>query len=384
MAASHPPDAGSTRPGLMMLASAAMALLLANSPLAGVYSQLVGWPTTVGIDPLSLQKPLVLWVNEALMAMFFLLIGIEIKRDIVYGSLRSWRQASLPVFAALGGVVVPALIFLSLVGSAESARAGWAIPCATDIAFSLVVLRLVAPHLPPALPLFLTAVAVIDDLAAILIIAFFYAGNLSPSMMLAALVPLLVLLVLNRRGVQQPWPYLLAGAVLWLCVLKSGVHATMAGVITAMAMPTAATGGTAQRVEHSVKPWVDYLVLPLFAFFNAGVALRAATIAGEGFEVAFAVSVALLVGKTIGVLSGVALGRWLLGSSLPSGAGWREMAGIAALAGIGFTMSLFVASLAYETASPVLFDAAKLGTIIGSALAALLGAVLLRRRAATA
>jgi NhaA family Na+:H+ antiporter len=368
------------RAGLVMLAATALALVLANSPAGGWYRALIDWPLQLWFGDFSLRKPLLLWVNEALMAAFFLLVGIEIKREFSSGLLQSAQQAVMPLVAAVGGVLVPAGIFIALIGTDTAAADGWAIPCATDIAFSLVMLRLVAPQAPPALALVLTAVAVIDDLAAILIIALFFAAELSTLSLVAACGPLLALVILNRRAVQSPAPYLIAGALLWLCVLKSGVHATMAGVITALAMPAASNRNAPVRIEHALKPWVDYGVLPLFAFFNAGVALGAVAPDGEGPAVIMAIACALLIGKSVGVVLGMALGTRVFGGVLPQGLLWRDLWGMSALAGIGFTMSLFIASLAYETADPALFDAAKIGVLAGSALSVLLGAMLLAHR----
>jgi NhaA family Na+:H+ antiporter len=367
------------KPGLIMIGAAFLALILANSPLADGYQWLVQLPIAVSAGGWSLGKPLVLWVNEALMATFFLLIGIEINRELVIGSLRSARQAALPAAAAAGGMLGPALVFWLVVGNTQPEARGWAVPCATDIAFSIVVLRLALPQVSITLITFLTAIAVLDDLGAIVIIAVFYASNLSTTALLAALVPIAALVVLNRRGVSNAIPYLLAGVVLWFCVLKSGVHATLAGAITAMAMPVATQNDSSvDRVEQGLHTWVNYWVLPAFALFNAGVSL-----AGIGFSdlmapVPLGIASGLLVGKTLGIAAGTALGIWLLRASLPAGSSWRQIFGLAAMAGIGFTMSLFIASLAYEEATPQLFDSAKIGILLGSVLAALLGVVLLR------
>ncbi len=368
------------RAGLLMLAMAACAIVWANSPWADAYRQLISLPTALRVGPIGIEKPLVLFVNDGLMAVFFLLVGVEIKRELAHGSLASPRQALLPMLAAAGGMLAPALIFRALNAADPLAIRGWAIPCATDIAFSLVVLRLAAPRAPPALVIFLTAIAVIDDLGAIAIIALFYTEHLSPGMLLAALAPLTVLAVLNRRGVRQVAPYVLAGLVLWFCVLKSGVHATLAGVVTALALPVSRTrlDNPADRTEAALAPWVYFGVLPLFALLNAGVALGGLGLRDLVAPVPLGIGVGLVVGKTAGVLLGASLGTALAGARLPVGTRWSHIAGVAMVAGIGFTMSIFIASLAFEGTAPQLFNGAKLGILFGSLIAALGGAIILR------
>ncbi len=361
------------RAGLAMLAAALLAMIWANSPWSGAYTALLNHPAPLLLGPLQLNKTLALWVNDALMAVFFLLVGIEIKREIRGGSLATLRQALLPAAGACGGLLVPALLFALLNHGDDQALRGWAIPCATDIAFSLVVLRLVAPRAPASLFAFLVALAVIDDLGAILIIAMFYTEALSTTMLTVAALPFAALLLLNRAGIRRPWPYLLAGALLWLCVLKSGVHATVAGVVIGLTLPVS----TGARVEHACKPWVDYAVLPLFAIFNAGVAL------GGGLMIlaqplALGVISGLLVGKLLGITGGVWLAHRLARAALPAGSSWRDMLGVAAVAGIGFTMSLFVAALAFEVRAPALFEGVKLAVLCGSLLAAALAAAIFR------
>ena len=279
----------------------------------------------------------------------------------------------MPVAAALGGMLVPACMFALIAAAQPGALAGWAIPCATDIAFSLVVLRLIAPRLPASLPVFLLALAVIDDLGAIVVIAIFYTSDLAPLALAAASVPLLALAVLNRRGVLARWPYLLAGAVLWLCVLKSGVHATIAGVLIGMAMPLA----TGASVDRALKPWVSFGVLPLFALCNAGVGL-AGGVAAMLTPLPLAIAVALVVGKLAGVLLGMFAACRLGGASLPRDSHWGQALGVAAVAGIGFTMSLFIAALAFERSAPALFEQAKLGVLAGSLIATLLATAIFR------
>lgn len=368
------------RAGLLMLAMAACAIVWANSPWADAYRQLISLPTALRVGPIGIEKPLVLFVNDGLMAVFFLLVGVEIKRELAHGSLASVRQALLPALAAAGGMLVPALIFSALNAGDPLAMRGWAIPCATDIAFSLVVLKLAAPRAPPALFIFLTAVAVIDDLGAIVIIALFYTEHLSPGMLLAALLPLTALVMLNRRGVRQIAPYVLAGLVLWFCVLKSGVHATLAGVVTALALPVSRSrlDSPADRAEEALEPWVYFGVLPLFALLNAGVDLGGLSMRDLAAPVPLGIGVGLVVGKIAGILLGTTLGTTLAGAHLPEGTRWPQIAGVAMVAGVGFTMSIFIASLAFESAAPQLFNGAKLGILFGSLTAALAGAITLR------
>lgn len=367
--------------GLLMLAMAALAIFWANSHWAPLYHELSQLPTALRIGALVVEKPLVLFVNDGLMAVFFLLVGVEIKRELAHGSLANPRQAALPALAALGGMLVPALIYVAFNHADPEAVHGWAIPCATDIAFSLVVLRLAAPRGAAALIIFLTAVAVIDDLGAIIVIAVFYTEHLSPAMLGAAVVPLLALFLLNRAKVRSAGPYLLAGLVLWFCVLKSGVHATLAGVITAMALPVSRLrrDAPADNVEHALQPWVAYAVLPLFALLNAGIDLSAIDLSAALGPVPLGVAIGLLVGKTVGV----ALGAWactrFAGSRLPAGVTWPQVIAVSMIAGIGFTMSIFIASLAFEGAGAHHFNEAKLGIVAGSLASALIGTVILRR-----
>ncbi|MBV6416623.1 MAG: Na(+)/H(+) antiporter NhaA [Steroidobacteraceae bacterium] len=366
--------------GLLMLAMAAIAIAWANSPWAGVHRQLMALPMAMRVGPIGIEKPLVLLVNDGLMAIFFLLVGVEVKRELAHGSLSSVRQALLPAFAAVGGMLLPALIFTAFNAGDPLALRGWAIPCATDIAFSLVVLRLAAPRAPPALYAFLAAVAVIDDLGAIVIIALFYTSQLSPEMLLAALAPLTVLLLLNRRGVRQVAPYMLAGLVLWFCVLKSGVHATLAGVITALALPVsrARRDSPADRTEAALDPWVYFGVLPLFALLNAGVDLRGLSLHDLVAPVPLGVGVGLVAGKLAGIVLGTAAGRLVAGARLPERTTWPQIVALALVAGIGFTMSIFIASLAFEGVVPEHYNGAKLGILFGSLLAAGAGALTLR------
>ena len=363
--------------GICLIVAAAIALAIANSPLLGAYQSFLATPVnfTAG-DVVSIDKPLLLWINDGLMALFFFLIGLEVKREIVTGQLRSWKQASLPVCAAIGGMIVPALIFVAInSGSPENIR-GWAIPAATDIAFALGLLALLGTRVPVALKALLLAIAIIDDIGAIAIIALFYTENMNQAALGLALVPAAGMLLLNRAGVARTIPYFLLGAFLWICVLKSGVHATLAGVITAMFVPLA-TGDERplERLEHALHPWVAFLILPIFAFANAGVSF-----AGAGLEALFAplslgIAAGLVFGKQIGILGACWLATKSKLATMPHDVTWRHVYGLSCLAGIGFTMSLFIGGLAF--ADPSQIDAVKMGVLTGSIVSAIIGMVVL-------
>ena len=383
-----PPDAKSdTLGGVIMLSAAALALLWANSPWAAAYGEALTF--TLGPSALGLHKSLGLWISDGLMAIFFLYVGLEIKREIVEGQLSSRDRIALPAVAALGGMLLPALFFLAFNRNDAMAARGWAVPCATDIAFSLAVLRVVGSRVPISLRVFLTAVAILDDIGAIAIIAFFYTEQLSITMLLLALIPIAGLIALNRARIANIIPYALFGVVLWYCVLKSGIHPTLAGVVVAAAIPMqTARGRTLESLEHVLKPWVVFLILPVFALANAGVTLRGLGFNGLLEPVGLGIILGLLFGKTLGITLGIYLAKVLNISRPPQGANWLQLLGVAQLCGVGFTMSLLVAVLAYETQAPHLFDEAKLGVLVGSTLSAIAGVVVLlmapRPRAAAA
>ncbi|MDG5747996.1 Na+/H+ antiporter NhaA [Qipengyuania sp. XHP0207] len=371
--------------GIMLIIAAAIALFVANSALLPEYRSFLATPVhfTAG-DLVAIEKPLLLWINDGLMALFFFLIGLEVKREIVTGQLRSWKQASLPVYAAIGGMVVPALVFVAInLGSPENIR-GWAIPAATDIAFALGLLALLGSRVPVALKALLLAVAIIDDIGAIAIIALFYTENMNLGALALALVPAAGMLLLNRAGVARTIPYFLLGAFLWICVLKSGVHATLAGVATAMFVPIAVgEERPLERLEHALHPWVAFLILPIFAFANAGVSF-----VGAGLEALFAplslgIAAGLVVGKQVGIFGAC----WIAAKSglatMPPEVTWRHVYGLSCLAGIGFTMSLFIGGLAFV--DPAQVDAVKMGVLTGSLISATIGmTVLANARPATA
>ncbi|MFE0016500.1 Na+/H+ antiporter NhaA [Mesorhizobium sp. NPDC059054] len=367
---------GEAAGGIILIAAAALALIVANSPLAETYFAALH----AYLGPLSVLH----WVNDALMAVFFLLVGLEIKREMLDGQLSTWPRRMLPGIAAAGGMVVPALVYIAINRDNAEALPGWAIPTATDIAFALGVLSLLGNRVPASLKVFLTALAIIDDLGAVIIIALFYTSGLSFAYLVAALAVIVVLIVLNRMGVLSLAPYLVLGAVLWVLVLKSGVHATLAGVALALTIPLRVTPGIAHdlehsplhRLEHALHRFVPLIIIPIFGFANAGVSLAGFTPATLVEPLTLGVAAGLVIGKLVGVLGASALAIKLGLADLPVRAGWMQMTGIALLCGIGFTMSLFIGLLAFAD-NPALQDAVKVGILAGSLVAALAGAALL-------
>jgi NhaA family Na+:H+ antiporter len=368
--------------GIVLVATAALALIIANSPLASIYDAVLHLPVSFQFGALVFAKPLLLWINDGLMAIFFLLMGLEIKRELVAGELSSWDKASLPGYCALGGMIVPALIFYLLNASDPSSLRGWAIPTATDIAFAMGVLSLLGPRVPNALKIFLLALAIIDDLGAIVIIAIFYTADLSFLSLGLAALGILALFALNRLGVRRLAPYILAGTFIWVCVLKSGVHATLAGVVVAMFIPIRPAVGQKkqetplERLEHMLLPWVSFAIMPSFAFANAGVSL--AGITGEDLTAPLTLGIALglFLGKQIGVF-GVGWIAIKIGLCRPpEGLSWAAFYGVSLLAGIGFTMSLFIGSLAFDDLAHA--TAIRLGVFSGSLFSAVAGYFWLR------
>jgi len=357
--------------GLVLTAAAAIALVVANSPLAPGYHGLVE-AHVLGVTPLEI-------VNDGLMAIFFLLVGMEIKRELVTGELSSWQQRMLPGLAAAGGMLVPALIYGAINLSSPSTLKGWAIPSATDIAFSLAVMTLLGSRVPTSLKIFLTALAIIDDLGAILIIALFYSGGIDPLMLLFALAAFVVLVAFNLFDVRTLAPYLLVGAVLWYFVLRSGIHATIAGVLLAMTIPLGRETDRSPliRLQNGIHHWVAFAILPLFGFFNAGVQLTGLGGAALLDPVTLGITLGLFLGKQIGVFGTVALAVRGGLARYPSGATLAQVYGTAILCGIGFTMSLFIGLLAFAN-DPEHHDVTKIGVLIGSLASALLGFLVLR------
>lgn len=373
-------------PGLLLMASMGFALVVANSGLAPAYEQLLALKAQVSVGSFAIAKPLLLWINDGFMAVFFFLVGLELKREIMAGELSDRRKVVLPLVGAVGGIAVPAAIYALMNRDDPAAMRGWAIPAATDIAFALGVLALLGSRIPLALKILLASIAVIDDLAAILIIAVFYTSELSVGSLLLALLFLSWLFILNRMGVTAKTPYLLLSAALWVAVLKSGVHATLAGVAVAAFIPYrpvkgAPEGGPTllEELEHQVQPWVAYGILPIFAFANAGLPLGDLTLGSLLEPVPLGIALGLFLGKQIGVWGA----SWLAVKGglarLPDGVNWRQIHGVALLCGIGFTMSLFIGSLAFEQngGEGRAFDE-RLGILAGSLLSAVAGTVVLR------
>ena len=366
--------------GLALGLAALVAFALSNSPLNPYYDALLAQRLAFDLGPVAVDKPLSLWINDGLMAVFFFLVGLEIKREVLQGELSTKRQAMLPVFAAFGGVLAPATIYALINAGGGDALDGWAIPAATDIAFSVAVLGLLGTRAPAALKIFLLAVAIIDDLAAIMVIAIFYTSDLSLQALIFGGVAVAALVALNRAGVTHIAAYAAVGVVLWFCVLKSGVHATLAGVITAFAVPlfgkTPMGPSPLHDTIHTLHPWVAFGVLPVFAFANAGVPLDGVTLASLAAPVPLGIALGLILGKPLGILAASALAVRLGIAQLPSELNWRLLAGASLLCGIGFTMSLFIGSLAF--ADPARIADVKLGVLLGSIVSGLFGYSLLR------
>ncbi|WP_427306124.1 Na+/H+ antiporter NhaA [Cupriavidus sp. H39] len=365
--------------GLLLIAAAIFALVCSNSPLQQTYDNLLNLPVQIVVGTFSIAKPLLLWINDGLMAIFFLLIGLEVKREVTEGELSTPAQVVLPVAAGAGGMIFPALIFFLVNRGHAENLSGWAIPTATDIAFALAIVSLLGRRVPLSLKIFLTAVAIADDLGAIVIIALFYTADLSVQMLLLAAVAIAGLIFLNLLNVTRIALYVLVGVVLWIFVLKSGVHATLAGVATAFAVPvkTKNAEGYAplHQLEHALHPWVAFAVLPIFAFANAGVSFAGVTFAALLEPLPLGIVGGLFAGKILGVCGASALMVRLGLARLPDGTNWFQLAGAAALCGVGFTMSLFIGSLAFE--GPDYVVPIRLGVIAGSLLSGITGSALL-------
>jgi NhaA family Na+:H+ antiporter len=364
--------------GIILMLSAAAALVVYNSPLAGGYDAFLNAKLTITLNGDGLSKPLLLWINDGLMAIFFFLVGLELKREVLEGKLRNPRNVMLPGLAAVGGMAVPAIVYAAINWGDPVAIRGWAIPAATDIAFALGVLALLGARAHPSLKVFLLTLAILDDLGAILVIAIFYTADLQISMLGAAAIPLAALVWLNLRGAHRVAPYILLGVALWFFVLKSGVHATIAGVLLAFCIPLKDRWGKSplHALEHGLEPYVYFLIVPLFAFANAGLSLSGLSFGDLFAPVPLGVALGLFVGKQIGVF-GAAWATVKLGwAQLPDGIGWPQVYGVACLAGIGFTMSLFIGGLSFD--GPELSADVRLGVLVGSALSAVVGFAVLR------
>jgi NhaA family Na+:H+ antiporter len=366
--------------GIMLIGATVLALLMANIPAAlKAYDWFLGLQLTITLGGLGVDKPLLLWINDALMVFFFMLVGLELKREVVEGELSRPDQVILPIFAAIGGLLLPAAIFWYINGDLVAQKNGWAIPTATDIAFALAMLTLLGSRVPVSLKIFLTTIAIVDDLAAIIIIAIFYTYDLSMVSLALAGLGIAGLLILNRMKVMSLAPYMLVGLFIWLCVLKSGVHATLAGVVVAAFIPLRPKqeSSPARQLEHALHPWVAYAVLPVFAFANAGVPFQGMSMEKLSNGVPVGIILGLFVGKQVGVFGMVALARLLRIAELPSGTTWGQIYGVAVLCGVGFTMSLFIGTLAFEHGNFDLLAGVKMGVLIGSFLSAVWGLVVL-------
>ena len=366
--------------GILLLIAAILAVIVANSPLAYLYGVLLDTPVAVQIGGLKIHKPLLLWINDGLMAIFFFLIGLEFKREIMDGELSSLSQIILPGVGAIGGMVVPAAIYAGMNWGDPIALNGWAIPVATDIAFALGLLSVFGSRVPTALKVFLLSLAIFDDLGAIVIIALFYSGELSPLSLLIATVALIIGVVMNRSGVTRTASYVLLGVVVWVAVLKSGVHATLAGVLIAFSIPMRDERGHSplRELEHNLHGPVAFAILPIFAFANAGLSLAGMSLDQVAHPVTMGVILGLFVGKPLGILLFVWLAILLRIACLPAKVRWSQIVAVGCACGIGFTMSFFIAGLAFEDSSRGYVGVGRLGILVGSILSATLAYVLLQ------
>lgn len=363
--------------GILLVVAAILALVAANTPLSASYVAFFDLPVQVRVGPLNLDKALLLWINDGLMAIFFLLVGLELKREILEGQFADRSQVVLPVVCAIGGMAVPMACYALFNHGDASAMRGVAIPAATDIAFALGVLSLLGSRVPMGLKLLLTAIAVADDLGAILIIAFFYTENLSLLSLAVAGGALALLVTINRLGVTRLGPYAVIGAVMWVALLKSGVHATLAGVILGMTIPLASAKDESQRplevLEHGLHPWVAFGILPLFAFANAGVPLAGLSLSSLAQPVPLGIALGLVLGKQVGIFGAAAALISLGWAKRPAEVSWSSLFGMSILCGIGFTMSLFIGSLAFGAGDEARLVLSRIGILAGSLIAAVIG-----------
>ncbi len=368
--------------GILLFIAALLAIVLANSPLSSIYDMFLSTPVEIRVGALVIAKPLLLWINDGLMAVFFFLVGLELKRELVEGELADKRNIIMPGAGAIGGMLIPALIYAYFNYDDATAIKGWAIPAATDIAFALGVLTLLGPRVPISVKVFLTSLAIFDDIGAILIIAFFYTANISVTALIIVALCIPVLSVLNKKGVMSKSPYILIGVIMWIATLKSGVHATLAGVVLAMFIPLRGKQtddvSPLKSLEHDLHSVVGFFVLPVFAFANAGLNLQGISMEQLKHGVPVGITLGLFVGKQIGVFGFCWLAVKMKLASLPRNFSWLTLYGVSALCGIGFTMSLFIGSLAFEeTGVNLLFDE-RLGIVIGSVLSGVLGYFVLK------
>lgn len=366
--------------GILLVIATLLAMIMANTSFQPVYASLTSIPVVISFGSLVIAKPLLLWINDGLMAIFFFMIGLEVKREMIEGSLRDPKAIAIPAFAALGGMVVPAMIYGCFTWNDPIALQGWAIPSATDIAFALGILTLLGDRVPKGLKLFLLTLAIIDDLGAIIIIALFYTSDLSTTSLTIAAAMIALLTLMNRRGVINHTAYILVGIILWTAVLKSGIHATLAGVILGLLIPFKNNRSSFHALEHSLHAPVNYVILPLFAFVNTGIGFG--NISAKDFydNVTLGIALGLILGKQAGVFLFTLLAVGMGFGRLPQGVNWKLLYGVSILSGIGFTMSLFIGSLAFEDAraSGIVLADERLGILIGSMGSGLLGYFILR------
>ncbi|MCT8679770.1 Na+/H+ antiporter NhaA [Glaesserella parasuis] len=368
--------------GILLLAFAMLAMLFANTPLRDLYFDFLSMPVSIQIGLFSIHKPLLMWVNDGFMAVFFVLIGLEVKREMMVGAISSYQRAIFPAIGALGGMIVPALVFTLINSDSPEFQQGWAIPMATDIAFALGVLGLLGKRVPFALKIFLLALAIIDDLGAIVVIAIFFSHELSTTALISAVIAITALIIMNRMRVTAICAYMVVGLILWASVLKSGVHATLAGVIIGFCVPLKGKNGEEPlaHFEHILAPWCSFVILPLFAVSNAGVSLTGMSLSTLFSPLTMGVALGLLVGKTLGVFSFSFLAVKLGIAQLSEGMNFKQIFAVSILCGIGFTMSMFLAGLAFggDEADGQFISLARLGILIGSGISAVLGYYLLK------
>lgn len=361
--------------GILLILSTLVAMLFANSPLAGLYNHFLDIPMVISFGEFVIAKPLLLWINDGLMALFFFMVGLEIKREVIEGALQERSKVAVPAFAAVGGMVVPALVYYAFNAGDAAAMKGWAIPMATDIAFALGILSLLGNRVPPALKVFLLALAIIDDLGAIIVIALFYGHGLSFLSLGIAMAVALILLTMNLRNVRNTSLYILLGIIMWAAVLKSGVHATIAGVVLGLLIPLHENRNRFHSLESSLYIPVNYLILPLFAFVNTGVSFGSVSAKDFTDSVTIGIASGLVIGKSVGIFLFSYLAVVLRLGKLPDGVNGPQLLGVAMLGGIGFTMSLFIGSLAFECSGDACFSLVdeRIGILLGSVLSGVAG-----------
>lgn len=368
--------------GILLLFSAAVAMLLANSPLSSQYNDFLNLPVSLQIGSFSINKTLIHWINDGFMAVFFVLVGMEVKKELFEGALSSYQQAIFPAIAAVGGMIVPALVYWFIAKQDPSLANGWAIPMATDIAFALGIMALLSKQVPLSLKIFLLALAIIDDLGAIVVIALFFSHELSVQALIFSGVSILTLVLLNRFRVSALCAYMVIGAILWASVLKSGVHATLAGVIIGFCIPLKGKKGERplHDFEHILAPWSSFIILPLFAFANAGVSFDGIDVSMISSPLLLAIACGLIIGKPVGVFGFSYISVKLGLAKLPDGINFKQIFAVAVLCGIGFTMSMFLASLAFDAdAGESVNTLSRLGILLGSTISATLGYLFLKQ-----